>query len=250
MNWRKYIIIALDVVIGVYLVIAMMAFDKPKEKSDICQDVHITIEQETLQGFLSEKDIQQMLNESKLRLIQQPMDQINTRQVEELLESHDLIENAECYKAIQGSVCINIKQRIPIIRIMADNGEDYYVDNHGKVIQHNNYTCNLLVATGHITKQYASKVLAPLAITIMEDDFWRNQVVQLNILDDESVEVIPRVGEHIAYIGQPTKVSSKLERLRKFYRYGLNKTGWNLYSRISVEFDNQIICKKKKIKKA
>ena len=39
-------------------------------------------------------------------------------------------------------------------------------------------------------------------------------------------------------------MAKKLERLRKFYRYGLAQTGWNKYSRISVEFDNQIICKK------
>lgn len=36
--------------------------------------------------------------------------------------------------------------------------------------------------------------------------------------------------------------------MRKFYLYGLNKAGWNKYSYISVEFDNQIICKKVKSK--
>jgi len=56
---------------------------------------------------------------------------------------------------------------------------------------------------------------------------------------------VPRVGEHIAYLGQPTGVANKLERLRKFYRYGLNQAGWNKYSRVSVEFDNQIICKRR-----
>ena len=32
---------------------------------------------------------------------------------------------------------------------------------------------------------------------------------------------------------------------RKFYQYGLSQAGWNKYSRISVEFDNQIICKRR-----
>jgi cell division protein FtsQ len=36
--------------------------------------------------------------------------------------------------------------------------------------------------------------------------------------------------------------------MRKFYLYGLNKAGWNKYSYINVEFDNQIICKKAKNK--
>ena len=41
-------------------------------------------------------------------------------------------------------------------------------------------------------------------------------------------------------------VETKLDRLAKFYKYGLSKAGWNKYSYIDLEFDNQIICKKKK----
>ena len=40
-------------------------------------------------------------------------------------------------------------------------------------------------------------------------------------------------------------VEKKLARIEKFYRYGLSQAGWNKYSYINVEFDNQIICKKK-----
>ena len=68
------------------------------------------------------------------------------------------------------------------------------------------------------------------------------------MLDDGTMELVPRVGDHIIYIGMPTGINRKLERMRKFYLYGLNKAGWNKYSYISVEFDNQIICKKVKSK--
>ena len=84
-----------------------------------------------------------------------------------------------------------------------------------------------------------------MANLIIRDKFWKNQIVQLNILNDGSVEIVPRVGNHIAYLGQPVGISKKLDRLRKFYRYGLSQAGWNKYSRISVEFDNQIICKRR-----
>jgi len=81
---------------------------------------------------------------------------------------------------------------------------------------------------------------------VLTDDFWKNQIEQINVLADGSVEIVPRVGEHIAYLGQPTALRTKLERLRKFYKYGLSEAGWNKYERVSVEFDNQIICKKRK----
>ena len=82
-------------------------------------------------------------------------------------------------------------------------------------------------------------------ICINNDEFWKSEITQLNILSDGSVELVPRVGDHIAYLGQPIRITKKLERLRKFYQYGLTQAGWNKYSRVSVEYDNQIICKRR-----
>ena len=36
-----------------------------------------------------------------------------------------------------------------------------------------------------------------------------------------------------------------MDRLEKFYKYGLSQAGWNKYSYINIVFDNQIICKKR-----
>lgn len=246
MDWKKISLIALDIVIGGYLILAVTAFNKPDDADNTCHDMNISITQDTAEGFLNESDIERILRRSGISLISKPMRTINTRQIEELLEGHDLIDSVECYKSINGIICVKVSQRTPVVRVMAQNGDDYYVDNHGNIIQHNNYSCNLLVATGNISKKYASKVLAPIVSMIDDNPFWKNQIVQLNVLDDHSLEIVPRVGDHIAYLGQPDHIADKLDRLSKFYKYGLTKAGWNRYSRISVEFDNQIICKKKK----
>ena len=66
------------------------------------------------------------------------------------------------------------------------------------------------------------------------------------MLADGSMELVPRVGSHIVYLGQPTDFAKKLDRLEKFYKYGLSKAGWNKYSYINIEFHNQIICKRTK----
>ena len=103
---------------------------------------------------------------------------------------------------------------------------------------------NLLVATGTMERSYAQKRLTPIARLILDDQFWRSQTEQLNVLPDGTVELIPRVGDHVIYLGSPVGVARKLERLRKFYKYGLSHAGWSRYKRISVEFDNQIVCKR------
>lgn len=244
-NWKKGLIIVLDIVIGVYLVLAVTAFNKPDERASVCSEVRINIEQGDGGGFLTENDVRQILVQNRILPVGLAMKQIQVRQIEDKLRAIDMIEKADCYKTQSGHVCINIRQRTPVVRVLAQNGDDYFVDNQGETLRPVGYTSDVVVATGNISRTYAQKRLAPLANTILKDKFWRNQIVQLNVLQDGSVEIVPRVGEHIIYIGQPTGVVRKLDRMRKFYRYGLSQAGWNKYARISVEFDNQIICKKK-----
>jgi cell division protein FtsQ len=173
------------------------------------------------------------------------MNEINPRSIEEVLRQSPFVENAECYRTREGKICITLKQKTSILRVKADNGDDYYLDNHGSMMSNTRYPSNLIIATGHISRKYAQKVLTPIGITLINNKFWQNQIEQINVLADGSMEIVPRVGEHIIYIGRPTNLEKKLQRLEKFYRYGLSVAGWNKYSYISVEFDNQIICKKK-----
>jgi len=241
-NWKKSLLIIFDIAIAAYLVLAVTAFNRPDDRAVICNHVDIQIEQDVVEGFLTNDKIKDMLTRHRIYPLTQPMYDVNTRNIEEFLESNSFVEQAECYKTPTGRVYIAIKQRIPILHVMADNDETYYVDSHCSVMPQNKFTCNSLIATGHISKRYAQQVLAPMVNIVLTDPFWKNQIVQLNVLQDGSVELVPRVGEHIAYLGQPVNIVHKLERLRKFYKLGLSQAGWNKYSRISVEFDNQIIC--------
>lgn len=245
MKWKKILTISINAVIIVYLLLAVTAFNKSAEKETLCTDVEVTIDKGVIAGFLTPAGVRQMLIEQKMSPIGKTLADVNLRDMEEKLEARQLIDNAECYKTPDGKVCISITERVPVVRVMARNGDDYYVDKEGKTLHNTGYTCNLPVATGYIDRNYATRVLAPIGRIIVADDFWRNQIEQINVLEDSTIEMVPRVGEHILYLGRPVGVTKKLERLQKFYKYGLSKAGWNKYSRISVEFSNQIVCKRR-----
>ena len=245
MNWKRTLVIVMSCLLGVYLIMAATVFNKSSELNVTCQSVHITIEKGVTEGFLTPQEIQKMLDAENIKPVGKAINSINTRQIEEKLKSKEIIEKAQCYKAQSGNLCIDVKERIPVMRVMAANGEDYYIDDHGNRMKNADYVCNLAIATGAVNHRYAKRVLAPVGKLIMQDPFWRNEVVQLNVLHDGTLELVPRVGDHIVYLGKPVGIKRKLERLRKFYKYGLNQAGWNMYSRISVELDNQVICKKR-----
>ena len=249
-NWKKTIFVVCDIAIAAYLLLAITAFNEPGAITTHCTEVKIDIEQNSaISGFMNANEIKRILTRERVYPLSWDIKDINVRKIEETIEKSPFIEKAECYKTQSGHVCISIKQRIPVVRVMADNQENYYVDTHGSMMPESRYVANLMVATGAISRKYAQSTLTRMASQILKNPFWKDQIVQINILSDGSVELVPRVGDHVIYLGPPYDVENKLERMRKFYLYGLNKAGWNNYNYINVEFSNQIICKKNKRKK-
>jgi cell division protein FtsQ len=231
--------------IAAYLVLAITAFNRPDELYNVCSEVKIDIQEGVVKGFLNAEEIKDQLVRAHLYPLGNPIDRVDSRKIEDALLQNPFVETAQCYKTQTGRIHINLSQRLPVIRVKANNGDDYYVDNTGHQMSNTDYVCNLPIATGQIDRTYAKRVLAPLGKLIMGDVFWRNQIEQVNVLPDGTIEMVPRVGDHVVYLGRPTRLEHKLARLEKFYKYGLSKAGWNKYSYINVEFDNQIICKKR-----
>lgn len=247
-NWKKSLLVVCDLVIAAYLVMAVTAFNKPDQAVTCCTEVKTDIEANIVDGFLTADEINKMLRQEKVYPLGMPMSEISSRKIEDALRKNPFVETAECYKTQSGLVCIKVRQRVPVVKVMAASGDNYYIDSYGSVMPENRYVNDLIVATGQISRKYAQTHLSRVVNDIIQDKFWQSQIVQVNVLDDGTMELVPRVGDHIIYIGMPTGINRKLERMRKFYLYGLNKAGWNKYSYISVEFDNQIICKKVKSK--
>ena len=230
--------------ITVYLVIAVTTFNaKPEEQT--CEGMELVINDSIDYGFITPKEVLRVLTKEKISPIGKKMGEINTRLLEDALKQHPLIGEVECYRIPNGKVGIEVTQRIPLLRIMATNGENYYLDDKGVTMPTANNAANVAVATGYIDKGFAQNELFELGMFLRENPFWNAQIQQINVTATKELELVPRVGDHIIFIGKPGNYEKKFERLKIFYKKGLNQVGWNKYSRISLEFENQIICTKK-----
>jgi cell division protein FtsQ len=101
------------------------------------------------------------------------------------------------------------------------------------------------IVTGNVDKTFATKELYEFGMFLQKNPLWQAQIQQINVTPSKELELVPRVGDHIIFLGKPGNYKNKFERLKTFYKKGLNEIGWNKYSRISLEFNNQIICTKK-----
>lgn len=217
-----------------------------KGSDTVCSSVEMAIVDSMHAGFITEKEVDHILKSSGLYPIGRLMDSISSKQIEEQLTKNPFIKSAVCYKTPGGRVNIIITQRLPVMRIMADNGDDYYIDDNGYTMAPGNYVADLTIATGNIDKKFTRKHLVRLGKHLRAFDFWNNQIEQIHITADQKMELVPRVGDHIIYIGRPVNLQRKLDNLEKFYRKVMPAVGWNKYSRINLEFENQIICTKNK----
>ena len=257
-NWKKYVLVIADLLLVAYLACAFTVFNKPDETMRVCTKANFTVLDDISDGFIDTAVVIRRLKEHDLYPLGMQMSRINSRRIEEVLKSTPFVKSAECYKTNDGEVYVTITQLTPIVRVKADSGDDYYIDDKDCIMPNSAYTSDLIIATGHISRWFARRYVSPFARCLMENPVGRNLVVQINVLPDYSIEVVPRVGNHIVCLGRLPEVADrskrlaaikaftdhKIERLVKFYKFGLAQVGWNKYSYIDLEFDNQIVCRR------
>lgn len=240
--FKKILITLVATLAGCYLLLAITAFNR-RPAGRACTGLELLIKDSLNAGFITGKELLSLLDKEGLNPVGKQLDEVDTRQMEAALDKHALIDAAECYKTPGGKVCVEVLQRIPLLRVMSDSGEDYYIDNKGQEMPTSTKcTAHLPVVTGHVSKEFATRELYPFGLFLQGNDFWNAQTEQIHVRSDHTVELVPRVGDHLIYLGKLKNYRRKLKRVKLFYEKALNRVGWNKYSRINVEFDNQIIC--------
>lgn len=231
-----------------YLVVAVWKFASQAEDR-ICEGVNVEILDSIADGFITESFIRSLLTRNNISPEGMKISEINLEQIEELMLGESHIESANCFYNAAGVLCIKVVPQRPVLHVISQNGDDYYLSSTGLTMPTASFNVNLCVATGRISKQFASERLLEMALFIHDNLFWREQIEQIHVLSPERIELYPRVGQHVIELGSIDGFQEKLDRLRIFYRKGLERVGWNKYSTISLAYDGQIVCTKAKEKK-
>ena len=259
---RKLKILFVWLCLAAYLVFSL-GFVRTRYNEQVCVAINVNITDSAKNKFVTQDDVMKVLLENGVRILGHPQVAINTVDLENLLSEGPFVKKASVYKTVDGTLNADITQRRPVLRVINQRGQSYYLDSEGIILPVSpDYTSRVLVANGHIAEQLNSGSvrsifeadagknrvffdLYTLAMFIDSSELWKAQITQIYVNSKFEFEMIPRVGAHVIKLGNASNYEDKFRKLEAFYRYGLNSMGWNRYREINLKYDNQIVCTKR-----
>ena len=227
-----------------------------------CRGFEITIIDSSEYHFVTKRDIQNTIFERNGNPIGKTLQEINLSEIESTMSRYRELKTAEAFISIDGVLHLFTDQRTPIMRVIPNQGGDYYIDAEGVVVRRRNlYTPRLHIVGGNINISEAmlngvSVLDTSIKNTILKDiyyligfinsnDFWSAQIDQIYVDNHDEIDLIPRVGNHLVHLGSADNFEGKLRNLRAFYDKVLPEVGWNKYSSINLAYKDQIVCKRR-----
>jgi putative cell division protein len=223
-----------------YLIFVVIKFSTHQDASQ-CKSVNIVIADSAQATLITAADVEQMLRKHSLYPLGWSMKNISPLKIEQKLNADPFIEHTLCVKTPGQNVQVVVKQRLPLLRILSENGDDYYLDNKGIRMEARGYEADVAVVTGDVDHRFAKVHLVELGRILHNDPFWQAQIQQINVTPHHDIDMVMRVGDPIVHFGAPENFARKLRNLRAFYEKVLPQVGWHRYKEISVAYGNQVI---------
>lgn len=256
-----------SVVLGVVVLLVALGLAESERRDVKFSDLNISVDMSEGNTFVSKLDIESAVFAHGYQTNHDPIVNINLRQLETQFDHMPSVKKSQVYHTLNGKLCVDIEQRLPIVRVFTPTG-GYYIDEEGFIMPlSDKYTARVPVANGNLFLDYSSvkglnvskkenlqkgnkqqfklHEAYVLAKKFKEVPLWNAQFKQLYFNKNGDIELIPAVGNHIIVIDGAEGMDDSLTKLLILYKEGLKKTGWNNYSVINLKYKNQIVCIKR-----
>ena len=253
-EYRKYWILGIWVLIIGYLVFSFGIVGSNRN-STLCSGYTIGFDHDPGKNFIHEDEIKSIIEKNDIKLEGVPLQDINTAYIESLVSRHSYAEEVAVYKTMFGEVRIDITQKQPLVRIINNKNQSFYLDQDGKPLPFSPYhTPHVLIAGGFIPMVDFSKVgeevelpkvltdIYQLAKFIADDDFWNAQIMEVFVSKEGEFQLVPRVGGHRIDFGGIDRCERKFAKLEALYKQAFEKQGWSKYRAINLKYKDQVVC--------
>ena len=227
------------------LVIFLFGFASQRNLNKKVGDVRVVFENgENL--FISYDMVNKLLIQNFDPNENQTKENINLNNLEEFVQSNEMIENAEIFLTIKGDLGVIIRQRTPVLRVANSTGS-YYYDSQGKKMPlSDNYSARVPITSSELNFNDCDDIIC-LSNKIISDDFLQKQIIGIDQIEGNGTnqfELRTRLGDQIIIFGDMKRVDEKIKKLKVFYQKAIEDGTLETYRTINVKFYNQVVCAK------
>ena len=183
------------------------------------------------------------------------MGDLKVAEIEAALKADPWIRTAEVFSEMGGALKVDLLLRRPLARVWPNEGEGFYLDTEfRKMDLSEGFTANAVLLRGDIPEPLEPRdsLLSESLVNLQdfltfvhEDDFWRSQISEVFIEPNGQLTLYPEVGDCVIDFGAPEKVSGKFGKLFTFYKGVMNKTGWDRYKKIDLDYKGLVVASRR-----
>ncbi|MEO9964858.1 MAG: cell division protein FtsQ [Reichenbachiella sp.] len=254
MKWLIHIWKTFKVGLILFALAIIIGFTNSRQNERYINDVHILIDNQFENYFINQSDVLDLINdEGKDYLLSSDFGSLNLKELEDRIESHQFVNDAQAYIDLEGNMSIEVTQNRPIARVMVADGPDYYIGVEGDVLpESEHYTARVVllhlandswIDEDNINNSEQGQEVYELLQYISEDEFWSAQISAIRVEKNQEVVLEPQVTKQDIIFGKPEQIEKKFKKLMLFYKQILPYKGWNAYASVNLKFKNQIVCK-------
>jgi cell division protein FtsQ len=245
--------------------IVLLAFTDIQHHSMIYKNFRIDVLNSTQYSLITKDEIHDLVKKNFGEIEGAPSAGINLLELEETVLKNPYVSSCEVFQTIDGGLVLKARVREPLVRIINQDGQQFYLDMNGWMMPLNHeHIYPIIIANGYIDDTYISlekseKPLSNLpdssvihhifyvAFHISRDFFLKSFIDQIYINEKHEIELVPKIGSQTIFFGTSENAKEKLENLKIFYQKVMNRMDWTVYKSINVKYKNQVVCSKYKL---
>lgn len=225
-----------------------------------CKGASITVTDSAMNRFISAREIKKFLDEElEGGYIGVQIDSIDLGRIEEILDSKGAILKSQAYTTKDSLLNVKVTQKMPVVRFQKGTKGFYAVEDCSLFPLQSTYTSHVMVVDGYVPLKiehgYLGKPdteqgckwlqdIVGLVKYIENSKTWKDKIVQITVLEDSDLMLIPREGQERFLFGQICDIEEKLDKMGLYYKSIRHSKGEGAYKTVDLRFKDQIVCRK------
>ncbi len=259
------------IIIFVLIIIALIVFFRSRIShydSTVCAEFKIEFVNADSLSFITPESVRSDVRSGYQAIDGSKMSDIDLNKIREVIAANPYVSSVSVFKSLDAVITAEIVLREPLMRVFDNNGNSYLVDRKGEMMPvPYNHSYFLVCLTGcvpdfspslfgkeirhlELNSNDGSEALNAawmIASVLDADEIFSQMISQIHIIQPDSIELIPAIGDFIIQFGKPDELEEKIEKLKILYSEIIPYVDMNQYAGVDITIKNQFVFQKKRL---